>query len=298
MANSGIKASNAGTAMRKMMTQLQGVVEVEGKGIGKVAIACSNADGSMRSLNDILADCRKAFSGMTEEEKASNAEALVGKTAMAGFLAVMNANEKDINKLSVAINNCDGVSQSMADTMNNNLKGQLTLLKSQIEGIAISFGNKLTPYVKEAVTWCQKVADKFNSLSDSQQKMIINIGLIVAAVGPARLIFGKLVTGVGKVVSIFGKVGQALKMAKSLFGLLTSPVGIVVGVLAALVAVGILVCKNWDKIKAAAKKVGNAIKSAFKASGASAEKFKSTFSKVKESIGKIVSNLAVIFGKI
>ena len=81
MGNAGIKASQARTSMRSIMTNLT----------GDVTIATTNADGSMRSLSAILADCRGAFAGMTEAEKANNAEALVGKNAMSGFLALMNA---------------------------------------------------------------------------------------------------------------------------------------------------------------------------------------------------------------
>ena len=93
MANSGIKASQAGTSLRSIMNNLAGEVTFAGKNIGEVTIATSNADGSMRSLNDILADCRVAFSGLTESEKAANAESLVGKNAMSGFLALILAPE-------------------------------------------------------------------------------------------------------------------------------------------------------------------------------------------------------------
>lgn len=117
MANSGIKASQAGTSLRTIMNNLSGEVTFVGKNIGEVTIATSNADGSMRSLNDILADCRVAFSGLSESEKAANAEALVGKNAMSGFLALMNSSETDINKLRGAIENCDGASESMAETI-------------------------------------------------------------------------------------------------------------------------------------------------------------------------------------
>ena len=91
MGNAGIKASQAGTSMRSIMTNLTGDVKLSGAAIGDVTIATTNADGSMRSLSAILADCRGAFAGMTEAEKANNAEALVGKNAMSGFLALMNA---------------------------------------------------------------------------------------------------------------------------------------------------------------------------------------------------------------
>lgn len=89
MANAGIKSSQAGTALRTIMNNLAGDVKISGQAIGDVTIATTNADGSMRSLSDILADCRAAFGGLTESEKAQAAESLVGKNAMSGFLALM-----------------------------------------------------------------------------------------------------------------------------------------------------------------------------------------------------------------
>ena len=106
MANAGIKGSQAGTALRTIMNNLSGDVKICGSSIGEVTVATTNADGSMRDLSDILADCRTAFSGLSESEKAAAAESLVGKNAMSGFLALMNAGEADINKLSSAIDNC------------------------------------------------------------------------------------------------------------------------------------------------------------------------------------------------
>ena len=89
MANSGIKGSQAGTALRTIMTKLQGELKLSGAAFGDMTIQTANADGSMRDLNDILADCRVAFGQMTESEKAQAAETLVGKNAMSGFLALM-----------------------------------------------------------------------------------------------------------------------------------------------------------------------------------------------------------------
>lgn len=103
------------------MNNLTGEVKISGKAIGDVTIATTNADGSMRDLSDILADCRTAFSGLSESEKAQAAETLVGKNAMSGFLALINAAPEDIDKLSNAINNCDGTAESMATTMQDNL---------------------------------------------------------------------------------------------------------------------------------------------------------------------------------
>ena len=179
MANSGIKASQAGTSLRTIMNNLSGEVTFVGKNIGEVTIATSNADGSMRSLNDILADCRVAFSGLSESEKAANAEALVGKNAMSGFLALMNSSETDINKLRGAIENCDGASESMAETMQDNLNRQLTILKSQLEELAISFGDILMPTIRNIVSAVQQFVDKLNSMRDAvlEQNLELNESL-------------------------------------------------------------------------------------------------------------------------
>ena len=106
MANSGIKSTQAGTALRTIMNTLAGDVKICGDAIGTVEIATMNADGSMRELNDILADCRTAFSQLSESEQANAAKALVGKNAMSGFLALMNAAPADIEKLEGAISTC------------------------------------------------------------------------------------------------------------------------------------------------------------------------------------------------
>ena len=90
MANAGIKSTQAGTALRTIMNNLSKDFKISGKNIGEVTIATTNADGSMRNLRDILGDCRTAFSGLTESEKAQAAQSLVGKNAMSGFLALMN----------------------------------------------------------------------------------------------------------------------------------------------------------------------------------------------------------------
>lgn len=103
--------------MRTMLTNLTGEVTFVGNAFGELTVQTTNTDGSMRSLGDILADCRVVFSQMAESEKAANAKALIGKNAISGFLAVMNAALADIEKLNSTINNCDGTAEKMAETI-------------------------------------------------------------------------------------------------------------------------------------------------------------------------------------
>uniref|UniRef100_UPI0025E8702C phage tail tape measure protein n=1 Tax=Ruminococcus sp. TaxID=41978 RepID=UPI0025E8702C len=191
MANSGIKGSQSGTALRSIMTALAGEVKFCGDAFGEMEIATTNQDGSMRELNDILADCRVAFAQMSESEQASAAQALVGKNAMSGFLALMNAAPADIQKLEGAISTCsdeidgyNGVTAKMAAVMQDNLGGQLTILKSQLQELAISFGEILMPAIRAIVTKIQGFIDKLNAMDPATKETIVKIALVAAALGP------------------------------------------------------------------------------------------------------------------
>ena len=153
MANAGIKSETAGTALRNIFSSLTGVVEVTGERFGKFVIDMEQTDGKMVPLRETLVSLREAFSQMTEAEKIANAESLVGKEAMSGLLAIVNAGEKDFLKLTNAIDHADGASERMAETMLQNLQGSITLLQSAVDGVKISFGERLSPYVRELVDW-------------------------------------------------------------------------------------------------------------------------------------------------
>ena len=257
MANAGIKSSQAGTSLRTIMTQLQGELKLSGKALGDVTIQTTNADGSMREFSDIIADCRGAFSKMTESEKAAAAETLVGKNAMSGFLALMNAAPGDIEKLETAIATCSdevdgysGAAERMAAVMQDNLNGQLTILKSQIEELAISFGDALMPAIRKIVTGIQGFIDKLNGMSEGQRNAILRIGLFVAALGPFLVILGTCISKVGvamqgfvKLAGVFGKLKVAVGSAHGVLGKIgaalggvSAPVLAVVAVIAVLVA--------------------------------------------------------------
>lgn len=274
MANAGIKSSQAGTALRTIMNNLAGDVKISGKAIGDVTIATTKADGSMRDLSDILSDCRSAFRNLTESEKAQAAESLVGKNAMSGFLALMNAGQGDIDKLSSAIDNCDGSAEKMATTMQDNLAGQLTILKSQLQELAISFGDILMPAIRSIVSKLQGFVDKLNGMDEGTKRTIVTIALLVASIGPLLVIIGtaiskigvamqgfvKLANGISKLkVAVQGGTGVLGKLGAALGGI-SAPVLAVVAVIAVLVAAFVHLWKTnegfrdaiigtWNRIK-------------------------------------------------
>lgn len=304
MANAGIKGSQAGTALRTIMNNLSGEVKICGSSIGEVTIATTNADGSMRDLSDILADCRTAFSGLSESEKAAAAESLVGKNAMSGFLALMNAGEADINKLSSAIDNCDGSAASMAETMNDNLAGQLQILKSQLEELAISFGELLMPAIRTIVGWIQKFVDWLNSMDEGTRKVIVTIALVAAAIGPILIIVGKVISAVGTIMTLVPKLAGVINAAKGVFAAFNAvcaanPYVLIIAAIVALVAAFIYLWNNceefrqfwidlWESIKEIAIAVWEALKTFFQAAW---EAIKTTATTVWNAIKDFFSGL-------
>ena len=304
MANAGIKGSQAGTALRTIMNNLSGDVKICGSSIGEVTVATTNADGSMRDLSDILADCRTAFAGLTESEKAQAAESLVGKNAMSGFLALMNAGEGDIDKLSSAIANCDGTAAGMAETMQDNLAGQLQILKSQLEELAISFGDLLMPAIRSIVGWIQKFVDWLNSMDEGTRKVIVTVALVAAAIGPVLIIVGKVISAVGTIMTLVPKLAGVINAAKGVFAAFNAvcaanPYVIIIAAIVALVAAFIYLWNNceefrqfwidlWEGIKEIAIAVWEALKSFFKAAW---EAIKNTATTVWNAIRDFFSGL-------
>lgn len=153
MANVGLKGSMAGTALNSIMTRLSTNTSGAQDAIKKLGVEFFNSDGSARKFADVMQELRKATADMTDEQKTAFANTVAGERAQKGFLAILNAEEADYKKLADAVNDADGASERMADTMLDNLQGAFTLLQSAAEGVKISLGERLKPYLMELTTW-------------------------------------------------------------------------------------------------------------------------------------------------
>lgn len=291
MGNAGIKGSMAGTTLKNTMANLAKPTDAQAAVMKKLGISLTDSSGNMKSFAEVMDNLRSSFSGLSETEKAAAATTLAGKESMAGLLTIVNASTEDFDKLTAAINGSSGSAEEMAAKMLDNLNGQLTLLKSAVEGIAITIGNKLMPYVKTAVSWVQKAADYINNLNDAQLDNIIKWAGIAAAIGPAIMVFGKIVTAVGTAQRIFGTITKTIANFGGIMGVITSPAGIVIGVLAAIALAAFLIIKNWDKVKGFLQGVGNWFKNAFDKAGFSVEGFKRKFTSIGNTIGSIAGKI-------
>lgn len=256
MANSGIKASQAGTALRTAMSNLVKPTDAMAVVMDQYGISLTDADGNMKSFMTIMTDLREKMGGLDEATQAAAASTLFGKEAMSGMLAIINASDEDFNKLTNSIYNADGTAAQMAATMQDNLTGQLTILKSALEGLAISFGEIIIPYLTQAVQWLTGVIDKFNSMDESTKKLIVVVGTIAAAIGPVLLIIGKLSSAIGSIISLIGGAGGLSAVLTAL----TGPIGIVIAAVAALVAAWVT---DFGGIREKTAEIFESIKSIF-----------------------------------
>lgn len=206
MANAGIKGSQAGTSLKTAIANMVSPTDSMAAVMDKYELSLTNTDGTMKSFSEVMEMLRGKMGGLSETEQAAAASTLFGKEAMAGMLSIINAAPADYEKLTNAVDNADGSAKNMADTMNDNLAGQITILKSKLQELAISIGETLMPYIKKAVEVIQKIVDKFNGMSDAQKKLIVVIGIIIAALGPLLIIIGKVSLGISAVTGAFSKL--------------------------------------------------------------------------------------------
>lgn len=194
MANAGIKGSQAGTALRSVFTRLAKPPKEAAEAIKALGLNITKADGSFKELSEIMDDLRGKFSKLTAEQKTQYAAMLGGQEAMSGLLAIVNASQSDYDKLTAAIENSDGAAQSMAETMQDNLKGQLVILGSSLEGLGLAVYDGIQAPLKEAA---KSAITSVNTLTASFKN-----GELKGALANVGQLLGGLVTVIIKVATV------------------------------------------------------------------------------------------------
>lgn len=147
LANNGIKGAEGGTHLRNIILSLQNPTDQAAAKMEALGVSVYDSEGNMRSMNDILGDLNTSMEGMTSEDKANIISTIFNKTDLSSVNALLANTGSTWDNLQSSIENSAGAAQQMADTQLDNLQGQLTLLKSALEGLAISFGQLLMKYV-------------------------------------------------------------------------------------------------------------------------------------------------------
>ncbi len=295
MANQGIKGSQAGTALRSMLTRLAAPTKEVSGTMQKLGVHLTDSQGKMLPFRDVIKQLRDKFSGLSEKQKAQAAASIAGERGMSGLLAIVNSGDKDFDALSASIDHCNGAAQHMADVRMDNLSGQWKLLKSQLQELAISISDQLMPYIRKGVAWVQKLVAKFNSLSPSTKKLISIIAAVVAAAGPIIFIggaimsvVGKLVGGIGNLISFVGRIGPVIGTAigkVSALGPAISAIGAPVLAIAAVIGVLVgAIVTVWQRSEAFRNAVGQGV-----------EQIKTAFGNLVAALGPLFESIKGLF---
>lgn len=256
MADKGVPANEAATALKTGMARLVSPSKDAATWMDKLGFSITNADGSMKDTITVQKDLHDAFAGLSESERIAAASAIFGKNQMSNWMQLINAAPGEVAELSNALNE-EGTTAEMAETMMGGFGGSLEKLKSSVDVASTSLGQALAPTISKVADGIQKAVDWFNSLDESQQQNIAKVGLVVASVGPLLLVGGKLLIGIGQlltfapqIASFGGIVAKGFGIAKTaVAGLSFNPVVLGIGL---AIAAGVLLWKNWDKVKEAA----------------------------------------------
>lgn len=240
MANSGIKASQAGTSLRSILTRLASPTDEVETAMEKYGITIADSDGKMRSLSEIMQNLRESLGGLSEQEQTAAATAIGGQEAMSGLLAIVNASQEDYDKLAGAIANSTDAAENMANTMQDNLQGKLVILKSALEGVGISIYEKFEEPLKNAVEKVTEAVSNFDV--DAAIEKIQRVLEILKAIAPVVVgIVSALATlyAYFKVLKVIAKVKgiiEAVKKAGGVVAALGGPVGLVIAAIVAVIA--------------------------------------------------------------
>ena len=151
MANSGIKAETAGTALRATLTNLAKPTQQMTGYMEELGISLTDAQGNVKPFNEVMIDLREGFEGLTEAQKAEYAAGIAGKEAMSGLLAIVNASDEDFAALTEQINTCNGAAEEAAKIMQDNLKGSVEQLGGALETLGIEFYDSVNTPIRTIV---------------------------------------------------------------------------------------------------------------------------------------------------
>lgn len=181
MANAGIKGSEAGTALNSIMTRLATNTKGCADELEKYGVHVYDTEGNMNSLTDILEETSEVFGTLTDKEQANLSKVIAGTSHYSSFQSIMQGvatsvedGSKGFADYKTALENCDGAAQAMADTMQDNLQGDITILKSALEGLGIAAEECFDENLRSSV---QGATDAVSLLSESVSNGAMNTSL-------------------------------------------------------------------------------------------------------------------------
>lgn len=217
LSTAGIKGGQAGTSLRGVLTRMVKPTDDVAAAMDELGITLTNQDGTFKSLDQIIAELRSSFDGMTEEQKAYYASVLAGTEGQSGLLALLNMSQEEYDEIAASMDNAAGVADETAAVMQDNLQSKVEQLMGAFESLAIVLADNVIPWLTDLVEKVTEVVDWFTNLDQGTQQSILKFLAFIAAIGPVLSIVGRLTSGIGGFISFIGGVPGKLKAAQGAF---------------------------------------------------------------------------------
>jgi TP901 family phage tail tape measure protein len=263
--DAGIDSTRAGTAFEALMRDMKknamengGALKFMGKAGEEVSISLYDINGKTRPLVDIIRDLETATEGMTDAQRDAALANVANTEGLRGLNVLLGKGADYLQTYTDEIYNSSGAGDEMARTMQDNLAGSLEELGGALETAGIAIGEVLAPVIRDIADGIKALVEWFVSLSPAGKKIVVIVAAIVAAIGPLLFIIGTILAMVPAIAAGFGIVSAAAAPV-------ILPILAIVAAIAAVIAIGVLLYKNWDKIKEFAGNLWESIKSGWTA---------------------------------
>lgn len=283
LADNGVKGAEGGTALRNVILSLSSPTDKAAKKMQDLGLKVFDAQGNMRPLNDIFKDLDTTLSTMTQGEQTQVLSSIFNKVDLKSVNALLANSGERFDELSEYINNADGAASLMAETMNSGAKGAITKMKSALDGVGRTIGERFLPYIEKGADFVSKLCKEFRELSPQTQNVILVITGLLAAIGPVLVILGTLIGFVGKVGFAFATMSPIITNAGGVVAFLSSGISGLIGVMASVLGPIIAVVSVIGVFVAAIVKAYN-----------ENENFRNKVNEVFSQIQSIISNVMSI----
>lgn len=248
LANAGIKGSEAGTSLSRIFMNLNATSSEAGKAMKKLGINVADSSGKMRSKIDVLKELKSKTDKMTEAERNQYIQMIGGKQYANDLKILLDGMGGTFDTLTGKINHSNGALDKMAKTMADNLSGEIDGLKSTWEASLIHISDALVPLARDTIKGITKIVKSLQSVNPVVIRVVARIVMFTTVFGLLNIGVGRFLRTIGSMLLTTGRLTRVFT------GMSMTTLGVMAGILA-LVAVGYLLYKNWDKVKEIVGKV-------------------------------------------
>lgn len=267
LAEQNITGEEAATSLNRAMMDLYTPTSKTKKALDALGVSAYDAQGNARDFNDVVDELNGKLNGMSEEERNAYKNTVFTTYGLQAFNKMTVSSTEKVNDFKEGLKDANDSALKQAQTQLDNLKGDITLFKSALEGAGIVISNVLIPNIRNFIQWITNLVTKFNELSEEQQNFIVKVGIVVAAVGPVLLIFSKLIDTVLKIHSAFKKINKIVKSFKLIMttvgSAVSAPVVAIIAIIGVLVAAFVTLWKTNEEFRNKMKAIWDELKQVF-----------------------------------